>query len=325
MHRQTVSLAMVLRHLFLCICLGIGMLAGNSGYGEDSSLLIRSQLDLQELLRYWQWITLPQEEFVLKDAGVYLFAPDSAGSELFFGALLADPSIPDASVVYVSDDWLTGHTLFSDLLGDVVSSLPPEEGEFVGNDGLTLRVSLIPLWPFFGWGSGDITTDETDTANTNTTPAGSAPLSPANSTVQTHTGNIQDALSPSDSLVATNAPTAVVVPTLPEHRIIYVYQKGGNDGWNGKAAFARSSSEGPKKSLRGGLNAVGSRGRLIIKEGDYTEGLNLKGKDIRIVIDGNVSLAQNSPTRRGQDTSSLSAVNASKTFALTNTLETISQ
>ncbi len=256
-----------------------------SGLHIDESMFIRSPLDLQVLLRYWQQMIVPQQEIVLQDAGVYLFAPDSAGAELFFGALLADPGNADASVVYVSDDAFSGHTLFADLLGDVVSSLPADGLQSA--DGLTIRVSLVPLWPFFGWGNLAHETDE-PTASNNLSRSKSVIAGAANGVqpeqAETSSQWIEAGLDNDMSDLRNSDAADEDVGT------VYVHQKEGNDSWSGRAAFAKGMLKGPKKSVRGGLNMIQSGDTLIICEGLYAEGLDLQGKNIRVRIRGAVKL-----------------------------------
>ena len=72
-------------------------------------------------------------------------------------------------------------------------------------------------------------------------------------------------------------------------RIIYVDRKMGADHFTGRSAKV-VSPDGPKKTIRGGLNVVEPGDVMIIKDGDYKENLNLSGKDVRVFVQGKVRL-----------------------------------
>ena len=73
-------------------------------------------------------------------------------------------------------------------------------------------------------------------------------------------------------------------------RIIYVDRNNGADGLTGKAAVV-VGADGPKKTVRAGLQEAGNDGStMIIKSGVYGESLHVAGKNVNIVIQGNVRL-----------------------------------
>jgi len=79
--------------------------------------------------------------------------------------------------------------------------------------------------------------------------------------------------------------------------IIYVDQARGNDTFTGRAPLPTSkrvgtAKKGPKKTIRKGMAAVDADGAhtLIIKSGDYNENLDLRGKNVKVFIEGNVKL-----------------------------------
>jgi len=73
-------------------------------------------------------------------------------------------------------------------------------------------------------------------------------------------------------------------------RIIYVDRNNGGDHLTGKAAVV-VGADGPKKTVKAGLLEAGNDGStMIIKSGVYGESLHVAGKNVHIVIQGNVRL-----------------------------------
>ena len=67
-------------------------------------------------------------------------------------------------------------------------------------------------------------------------------------------------------------------------RIIYVDKKNGKDSFTGK------SKATPKKTIEGGMAVVQEGDRMVIKEGFYREDLKIAGRDIKVMIDGDVKM-----------------------------------
>jgi len=79
--------------------------------------------------------------------------------------------------------------------------------------------------------------------------------------------------------------------------IIYVDQAIGNDEFSGRLAHVAKNKKGPKKTVRAGLAIAGTNdpgsaaaSTLIIRSGNYRENLDIRGKDVKVVIEGNVRL-----------------------------------
>ena len=74
--------------------------------------------------------------------------------------------------------------------------------------------------------------------------------------------------------------------------IIYVDQALGNDTFTGRASAISGKKKGPKKTIHNGMAAVDADAAhtLIIKSGVYNENLDLRGKNVKVVIEGNVKL-----------------------------------
>ena len=70
-------------------------------------------------------------------------------------------------------------------------------------------------------------------------------------------------------------------------KIIYVDKKSGRDNLTGKSLVV-VGIDGPKKTIKSGLNAIEKGGTVIIKDGVYNEDVNLSGRDVKVIIDGKV-------------------------------------
>ena len=100
----------------------------------------------------------------------------------------------------------------------------------------------------------------------------------------------------------TESTNGAVVRVIGVGRVIYVDQKSGNDLFTGRAATAVNGN-GPKKTIRAGLNAAESGGVVVIREGDYSESLNVAGRDVTAIVRGRVDLTGPKMVREA-DTSS---------------------
>jgi hypothetical protein len=80
----------------------------------------------------------------------------------------------------------------------------------------------------------------------------------------------------------------------PDHhpKIIYVDQAIGNDTFTGGDAAVAAGNKGPKKTVGKGMGAVDKDQvpAMVIKSGKYGENLDIRGKNVRVVIEGNVKL-----------------------------------
>lgn len=74
----------------------------------------------------------------------------------------------------------------------------------------------------------------------------------------------------------------------PSH-IVHVDAIRGHDGNSGCRATS-AANDGPKATIRGGLNAAGARDLVLVHGGTYDERLSLAGRDRRVRIDGRVRL-----------------------------------
>ena len=72
--------------------------------------------------------------------------------------------------------------------------------------------------------------------------------------------------------------------------IIYVDQAIGNDEFSGRLAHVAANKKGPKKTVGAGLAIAGTNETLVIRSGNYRENLDIRGKDVKVVIEGKVKL-----------------------------------
>lgn len=72
-------------------------------------------------------------------------------------------------------------------------------------------------------------------------------------------------------------------------KIIYVDQNRGDDSYSGRAAIV-VDQHGPKKTVASGLQAAQDGDMVIIKSGNYGENLTVAGRNVSVVIGGEVNL-----------------------------------
>jgi hypothetical protein len=93
--------------------------------------------------------------------------------------------------------------------------------------------------------------------------------------------------------------------------IVFVDIRSGNDAYSGLATRVLAQTggaglatgsvvvvEGPKRTIRKGLETVGPEGTLVVQAGSYGENLNVAGRPIRVEIAGKVDLT--GPCERSQ-------------------------
>jgi len=95
-----------------------------------------------------------------------------------------------------------------------------------------------------------------------------------------------------DTNVGTKALSSPVSGNMPGG-IIYVDQRKGDDALSGCATVV-VGSDGPKKTLKAGLDVAGPGNTMVINSGNYGENLNIAGRDISVVIAGNVDISGHS-------------------------------
>ncbi len=149
MHHPKKNKAGFIKRLAVMVLMGSALLLSAAVASDDFDGIIYSPRDLKDILRSWQRILVPQDEYRVYDAGSFLLVPDGKGTELFYKSLLSDPDDNTASVVYVSEDPFTRETLFSDYIGWEVLALSPDTPVGIGSENIAVRVSLFPLWSAF--------------------------------------------------------------------------------------------------------------------------------------------------------------------------------
>jgi len=109
-----------------------------------------------------------------------------------------------------------------------------------------------------------------------------------------------------DPLSTTNLLEMVKVP-IPfdaQPDAVYVDARNGDDSFTGSRAVIASvtakqpsaatssphGEDGPKRTVSGGMSTLGETHNLVIREGDYAETLDVRGRDVRVKIEGTVKL-----------------------------------
>lgn len=77
--------------------------------------------------------------------------------------------------------------------------------------------------------------------------------------------------------------------TISQSGTIYVDRTIGDDQFTGRS-YVISGQDGPKRTIRNGLSVADETDTLIIKSGTYNENLDIKDKNVNVVIEGNVRL-----------------------------------
>ncbi len=263
---------------------------------EEMTGVLWNTAELRELLREAQWLMLPQKGAVELDGGRYWFVPENTEAETFIRALRFEDN--GEAWVRVLEDGKTGETVLEDVGGVEVERLAVTEDyrrtwvlELLAPEGVggrmdagaydPSRVSLsVKLVPMFGL------LDESDAE------AGGRAKDIKGFRVATQTDAplVKDEL-PAEigSGVLTNA-TVMALSQVAEGRIVYVDGKAGNDVWSGRHRAFAKNGEGPKRSVRGGMSALQGDGGLVIQEGIYAEGLDVRGRHVIVRFDGDVVL-----------------------------------
>jgi len=83
-------------------------------------------------------------------------------------------------------------------------------------------------------------------------------------------------------------------------RIIYVDQARGNDSFAGKSPI-RSLGDGPKKTIRAGVEEADGGGVLVIQAGTYAEDLNVHGRQVSVRMEGLVILSDRGHRNRERE------------------------
>jgi len=79
-------------------------------------------------------------------------------------------------------------------------------------------------------------------------------------------------------------------PSAPHIGIIYVDAQIGEDSFPGRSS-RRTGTDGPKKTIRAGFRSAGAGSTVIIKTGNYKEDMDISGKSLTVVLQGDVNLS----------------------------------
>jgi hypothetical protein len=77
-------------------------------------------------------------------------------------------------------------------------------------------------------------------------------------------------------------------------KTLYVDRLKGCDAWSGRSPSvpAANSAEGPRRTIRAGLAVASKKELLVIRGGNYSEGINVRGHKGDVVIRGDVRLGR---------------------------------
>ena len=304
---RTSMLSLTKRTFLGCAVCAI-CLTGHHAVADDVQPLTSPE-DLRDLLRDAQWWLLPQTTSVVYDAGSRFFYPATPESKDFLESLTPIEQ-PGIASVTVYEDARTYETVFLDKSGTRVKVLSPESnyipfwplsmlpnGPQPDTDISTydpalvsIYVTLLPLFPPVENAAGEDSLLKTSAgeglSSRASSPAGELLSESLNSSNQ----SLADVSSSTDKSSETNAPSSSVSVADISSYTVYVDAKSGRDGWSGRREKATRGSGGPKKTIKGGRSIAQNGDRLVIREGRYAEGLNVRGTGINVRFKGDVSL-----------------------------------
>ncbi|MFO7937634.1 MAG: hypothetical protein R6V06_08525 [Kiritimatiellia bacterium] len=275
--------------------------------------VVETPQDLQEELVLIQLVAPPSETNIEYESGVYLYIPDLADQNtvLFTEGLIfkTDESGNFAAPVSIFEDLETHDTVYLNSENEIIFRFPPLYGynpywviealypQMESSDLLLdlyhpsrvmMKAVLLPVdqEEFSSLSGKNQVLLKNDIENTNYDsgavfetengiPGGESDL------VVKNAGGLNS---------KTNRST-FVSRKKKVIRAIYVDRTYGNDSWNGKAKI-RVVDNGPKKSIKEGLKTVKGGGRVYVAKGMYLENINVRGKNVRVRIDGAVVLAE---------------------------------
>jgi hypothetical protein len=296
-------------------------------HAEEPLRQVSGPEDLRRELRRAQAASLPSDGLpVFFDAGGFVLTGNTEGASALAGGLVPVAGEDGAPrwPVTLSEDPLTRETVFLNAGGEEACRLAPPPGYDPawplaaalpdGAPGWADAAAYDPAWvvmtawltaadaaPAAGGGggagafgegpvpasAGAVPVPEGDAAGTASAAlAASAPVFPA---------------SAGDPGAATNGTTAVPgFRAPPAARAVYVDARRGEDALTGLApAPSRDAgggtADGPKRTVRAGVGALRDGGRLVIMDGTYAEGLDVRGLKADVRVQGNVVLARPRP------------------------------
>jgi len=275
---------------------------------------------LRDILRDAQLALLPSETPVVHDLGELLLLPD--------GTLLpVDTSSPPGAflspfaIYHLSlfEDPGTRATVFLDGDGALLHELPAEEGyspAWVYNAIYNLQLiidnspdssydpSLVTLTATLSDPFGLLFEGVQESGSPEVQEEGGVDIPACDQEImppEASTGNLQftiDNLSLIDA-PATNAPLPTVGIPLPPGGVVYVDAVNGDDALTGRSAViargdAARRDDGPKRTLSGGMVTLDEENAhtLVIREGNYPESLDLRGRDVLVKVEGTARIGK---------------------------------
>jgi hypothetical protein len=293
-------------------------------HAEEPLRQVSGPEDLRRELRRAQAASLPSDGLpVFFDAGGFVLTGNTEGASALAGGLVPVAGEDGAPrwPVTLSEDPLTRETVFLNAGGEEACRLAPPPGYDPawplaaalpdGAPGWADAAAYDPAWvvmtawltaadaaPAAGGGggagafgegpvpasAGAVPVPEGDAAGTASAAlAASAPVFPA---------------SAGDPGAATNGTTAVPgFRAAPAACAVYVDARRGEDALTGlspaaaREAGGGTAADGPKRTVRAGVGALrDGGGRLVVMEGTYAEGLDVRGLKADVRIRGAVVL-----------------------------------
>lgn len=291
-------------------------------YGDGGPLRVAGPRDLREEFRDAQFDAPPSLDPLSYDAGVYVFDPDgSDADDLALAAGLIPQSAGGGALCPVTlyEDPFTRDTVFLNVLGEEILRIPPEDGYSqdwvldalypygdVPADMMSAydpsRVVMSALLAGFSDGP---TSGAADAEPRRAVSGASKPLADAGIAVgtsladgiaanggsgvsQVQNGGVQGEAG------AAGAADFAQQDAAPRYRSIYVDGFRGRDSRTGRFAVSADGgtdgTDGPKRTIRAGLSALGAGGVLVVLPGEYAESLDVRGTGADVRIEGDVVL-----------------------------------
>jgi hypothetical protein len=306
----------IMKLLFVRCLITLFMFIATDIYSNESVSVVESPYDLQDDLILVQLVVPPAETNALEyDSGVFLYMPDVVND--FETALFSEGLIFEVdefgnlvAPVSIFEDFESRDTVYLNSDNEIIFRIPPlyDYNPFwvlqalypdtTPPDGLLYQydpsrvIMKAVLLPF----KEDLDSEEFgksfifagDQIGTNNIGGIFLPAGADGSTEHKDSSSISNG---GEHIAMTNRATVVIRKKIKKNRNIYVDDINGSDQWSGKTK-TRNNDNGPKHSIKEGLKAVKSKGRIYIAEGCYADKIDIRGKNVRVKINGNVILAE---------------------------------
>ena len=283
--------------------------AANSTPPADYSPPVASPWDdLRDILRDAQFALLPNEEPIVYDLGEFLLFPNGIWLPVNIASIFNLPpfDLCPSYCVTIFEDPDTRNVVLLDSDGTLVyeflveedyspawvyemaviageTKQPSAENDFPPSyepSLITLVATLSDPFDIIPYLYGDRT----------------SPVTPTDPNQPTQPLDIGRITAGTNDLERGRIPDA---PPLSDG-VVYVDAKTGDDTMTGRSAItiargdATRRDDGPKRTLSGGMAALDEEGArtLVVREGDYSESLDLSERDVYVKIEGYVRIGE---------------------------------